>query len=143
MIEIFETPKYLYLVMELVTGGELFQKICSRKSFSEADAARMISELCEGLRYLHSLGIVHRDLKPENILLENNDPDARIKITDFGLSKIIRGKNRFLHSRCGTPAYAAPELVEGRPYDSKVCVFVMGRCVVVWLCWCVEVDGGF
>ena len=56
MLEIFESSKYLYVVMELVTGGELFAKICSEKSFSEADAARMISELCEGLRYLHSLG---------------------------------------------------------------------------------------
>ena len=66
------------------------------------------------------IGIVHRDLKPENILLESPGQNARIKITDFGLSKIVRGKKKFLHSRCGTPAYAAPELIEGRPYGSKV-----------------------
>jgi serine/threonine protein kinase len=135
MIEIFETPKSVYLVMELVTGGELFQKICSQKSFSEADAARMMTELCEGLRYLHSLGIVHRDLKPENILLESPDPAARIKIADFGLSKILRG-GRFLHSRCGTPAYAAPELVEGKPYDSKVDVWAAGCILYILLTGC-------
>jgi len=63
MIEIFETSRHVYLVMELVTGGELFTRICREKTFSEADAARIMGDLCSGLKYLHSLGIVHRDLK--------------------------------------------------------------------------------
>mmetsp|Transcript_30359 Transcript_30359/g.47130 ORF Transcript_30359/g.47130 Transcript_30359/m.47130 type:complete len:708 (-) Transcript_30359:153-2276(-) len=136
MLEIFESPKHLYVVMELVTGGELFAKICQEKSFNEGDAARMISELCEGLKYLHSLGIVHRDLKPENILLESNQANARIKITDFGLSKMVRGKNKFLQSRCGTPAYAAPELIEGKPYGSKVDMWAVGCILYILLSGC-------
>ena len=136
MIEIFETSRHVYLVMELVTGGELFTRICREKTFSEADAARIMGDLCSGLKYLHSLGIVHRDLKPENILLESPADDAKLKIADFGLSKIMRGKSGFLHSRCGTPAYAAPELIRGDPYDSKVDMWAAGCILYILLSGC-------
>ena len=93
-------------------------------------------ELCEGLKYLHSVGIVHRDLKPENILLSDPSDEATIKITDFGLSKIMKRKSDLLHSRCGTPAYAAPELIEGNPYDSKVDMWAVGCILYILLSGC-------
>jgi len=133
MIEIFESPKHVYLVMELVTGGELFQRIIQKKVFTEEDAVRIITDLCEGLKYLHNLGIVHRDLKPENILLEDESDKARLKITDFGLSKVMTDKNSFLHSRCGTPAYAAPELIDGQPYGAKVDMWAVGCILYILL----------
>eukprot|EP00211_Chloroparvula_japonica_P004571 CAMPEP_0119118700 /NCGR_PEP_ID=MMETSP1310-20130426/493_1 /TAXON_ID=464262 /ORGANISM="Genus nov. species nov., Strain RCC2339" /LENGTH=691 /DNA_ID=CAMNT_0007108087 /DNA_START=89 /DNA_END=2164 /DNA_ORIENTATION=+ len=136
MIEIFESPKHVYLVMELVTGGELFKRIIQKKVFMEDDAARIIKDLCAGLKYLHEMGIVHRDLKPENILLEDASDNARLKITDFGLSKVMTHKKSFLHSRCGTPAYAAPELIEGQPYGAKVDMWAVGCILYILLSGC-------
>jgi len=133
MIEIFDSPKHLHLVMELITGGELFDHIIAQKRFVEEEAKRMMREICLGLEYLHKLGIVHRDLKPQNILLEKPGPTPTLKITDFGLSKVIRGKGKFLHSRCGTPAYAAPELIRGRPYGPKVDTWAAGVILYILL----------
>jgi len=135
MYEIFESQKHVHLVMELVTGGELFDRIMELKVFNEAICAKVVRQICQSLSYLHSLGIVHRDLKPENILLDNPDlHHATVKITDFGLSKIMKGEKKFLHSRCGTPAYAAPELVEGKQYTSKVDMWAVGCLMYVMLC---------
>mmetsp|Transcript_37156 Transcript_37156/g.58503 ORF Transcript_37156/g.58503 Transcript_37156/m.58503 type:complete len:743 (-) Transcript_37156:1309-3537(-) len=135
MLEIFESEKHVHLVMELVTGGELFDRIMDLKIFNESLCSRVICQICMALTYLHELGIVHRDLKPENILLDTPDlATATVKLTDFGLSKIMRGKRKFLHSRCGTPAYAAPELVEGKPYGPKVDMWAVGCLMYVMLC---------
>uniref|UniRef100_A0A7S4UGQ0 non-specific serine/threonine protein kinase n=1 Tax=Paramoeba aestuarina TaxID=180227 RepID=A0A7S4UGQ0_9EUKA len=126
MYEIFEGEKNVYLVMELVTGGELFDQIVELKTFDEGLCAKIVTEILQGLQYLHSLGIVHRDLKPQNILLSSpNVREATIKITDFGLSKIA-AKGKFLHSQCGTPAFAAPELIEAKPYNEKVDLWAVG-----------------
>eukprot|EP00008_Paramoeba_atlantica_P008495 CAMPEP_0201486926 /NCGR_PEP_ID=MMETSP0151_2-20130828/10950_1 /ASSEMBLY_ACC=CAM_ASM_000257 /TAXON_ID=200890 /ORGANISM="Paramoeba atlantica, Strain 621/1 / CCAP 1560/9" /LENGTH=705 /DNA_ID=CAMNT_0047871799 /DNA_START=73 /DNA_END=2187 /DNA_ORIENTATION=+ len=135
MLEIFESQTHVNLVMELVTGGELFDRIMELKIFNEVICAKVIRQICQSLAYLHDMGIVHRDLKPENILLD--DPDlhkATVKITDFGLSKIMKGEKKFLHSRCGTPAYAAPELVEGKKYGAKVDMWAVGCLMYVMLC---------
>jgi calcium/calmodulin-dependent protein kinase I len=87
--EMFETPTHIYLVMEIVTGGELFDRIVDRGSFSEQDACRIAKEILESVEYLHSLGIAHRDLKPENLLCTSRDLDMHVKLSDFGLSKIM------------------------------------------------------
>ena len=81
LYEIFDEPKKMNLVMELVTGGELFDRIVARGNYTEKDAANVMKTLCEALEYLHAKGIVHRDLKPENILLETTKEDAPIKVT--------------------------------------------------------------
>ena len=85
LYEIYDEPKKMNLIMELVTGGELFDRIVAKGSYTEKDAAEVIVTLSGALKYLHDKKIVHRDLKPENILLLDKSPDAPIKVADFGL----------------------------------------------------------
>jgi len=158
--EIFETTNQLSLVMELVNGGELFFKIVEKGNYSEKDAAAIVSQIVDGVKYLHSLGIAHRDLKPENLLCseetgapkpkkEESDDEAsgdggtkraedsmnmKIKIADFGLSKIFAGGQQ-LETSCGTPDYAAPEVLIGEEaYDCSVDLWSVGVITYVLLC---------
>ena len=89
LFEIFDEPKKMNLVMELVTGGELFDRIVAKGSYSEKDAAQCLKELCQALEYLHTKKIVHRDLKPENLLYDSPAEDAKIKVADFGLARVV------------------------------------------------------
>lgn len=86
-IQIIETPKHLFLVMEYVNGGELFDYIVQNTRIKDVEASRIYSQILAGIEYLHRLRIVHRDLKPENLLLEGR---GRIKIVDFGLSNMYK-----------------------------------------------------
>jgi serine/threonine protein kinase len=108
--ETFETPDTLYLVLELVTGGELFDRIIDVKRFEEPRARFFFKQMLEAIQYLHAKGIVHRDLKPENILLSSNDSD-HIKLSDFGLSRMLNSSSN-LKTMCGTPQYVAPEVLK-------------------------------
>jgi len=136
LIERFETPERLALVMELVTGGELFYKIVDNGSYSEKDACNIVRQLVQGVDYLHSMGIAHRDLKPENLLCTDGEPgvDMVIKIADFGLSKVFNDGS-VLETSCGTPDYAAPEVLrmEGT-YDNQVDCWSIGVITYVLLC---------
>jgi len=136
LIERFETPERLALVMELVTGGELFYKIVDNGSYSEKDARNIVRQLVQGVDYLHSMGIAHRDLKPENLLCTDGEPgvDMVIKIADFGLSKVFNDGS-VLETSCGTPDYAAPEVLrmEGT-YDNQVDCWSIGVITYVLLC---------
>ena len=107
MIEIFETRRKLYLVMDVLTGGELFDRIVEKGTFSEADAAMLVQKIIGATQYIHNLGIVHRDLKPENLLYASQASDSEIKIADFGLSKFV-GKDELLKTACGTPGHVVP-----------------------------------
>jgi len=133
VVEIYETPRYLNLVMELAIGGELFDSIVSRGKYTEKDAAKIIQQVASACEYLHSLGIVHRDLKPENLLLESKAPDARVKIADFGLSKIMEAQS-VLQTACGTPGYVAPEVLIGEGYNQEVDVWSVGVIMYILLC---------
>ena len=99
------------LLLELAQGGELFERIVSMQFFSEQLAARQVGEVLSALEYLHSFGVLHRDLKPENILLESADDDARVKIADFGASKLVITSGA--KTPCGSLGYAAPEQLRG------------------------------
>jgi len=134
LIEIYETDNNLSLVMELVNGGELFYKIVDKGSYSEREARDIIKQLVEGVDYLHSKGIAHRDLKPENLLCSESDEGVVIKIADFGLSKAF-ANGSVLETSCGTPDYAAPEVLrmEGA-YDKSVDLWSMGVITYVVLC---------
>ena len=92
LYEIFDESKKMHLVLELVTGGELFDRIVAKSSYTEKEAANTIHTLCDALSHLHVLKIVHRDLKPENILYANEKDDAAIKVADFGLARMVSGR---------------------------------------------------
>jgi len=133
MTEVIDTPDTLYLVLEFASGGELFDAIVNRGSYSEADAARLIRQILEAILYIHQHGIAHRDLKPENLLLANEKGETEhIKIADFGLSKEFGVEQ--MATSCGTPDYVAPEVLSGEVYDKEVDIWSIGVITYVLLC---------
>lgn len=106
--DIYESAGHLYLIMQLVSGGELFDRIVEKGFYTERDASRLIFQVLDAVKYLHDLGIVHRDLKPENLLYYSLDEDSKIMISDFGLSK-MGDASTVLSTACGTPGYVGAE----------------------------------
>merc|ERR1719181_2095859 len=124
----------MILVMELVTGGELFDRIVARGNYTEKDAASLMATLCDALAYLHEQAIVHRDLKPENLLYDSPAEDADIKVADFGLARVVSGKD-MMKTACGTPGYVAPEILKNKGYDSgAVDLWSVGVILYILLC---------
>jgi len=121
LYDIFETSRYLNLVMELCEGGELFEQLVSvgEGGYDEAWCCNIIHQIARGLKFMHSHGIVHRDLKPENILCVDSSA-SEVKIADFGISKILKGEQTKLRGICGTLMYLAPEVLKCLPYDKRV-----------------------
>jgi len=89
LFEIFDEKQCLYLVLELMTGGELFDRIVEKEHYSEKEAADTIRPICDAIRYCHTSDIIHRDLKPENLLYGSREDSAIIKISDFGLARFL------------------------------------------------------
>ena len=114
--EVLQTQKHIYLVLEIIEGGELFDRIVEAKRFDEETARKYFQQLVLGVWYCHQQGIAHRDLKPENLLLDSND---NLKISDFGLSNLQRGggASTLLQTVCGTPNYVAPEVLKEQGYN--------------------------
>lgn len=133
LYEIFENKKKLYIVMEILTGGELFDSIVAKGNYSEKDAATVVYTVSTALNYLHSEGIVHRDLKPENLIYSSDADDAVLKITDFGLAK-YSAQSTLLTTACGTPNYVAPEVLEGKDYSQEVDLWSLGVILYILLC---------
>jgi calcium/calmodulin-dependent protein kinase I len=135
LIDIFESPRKVYLVLELLTGGELFDRIVTvyPNGFSERDASILINKIVSAVDYLHSKGIVHRDLKPENLLYVSQSKDSDIKLTDFGLAKIMTS-DALLKTACGTPNYVAPELLLNKGYTEAVDMWSVGVMLYILLC---------
>lgn len=134
LFEMFESSKKVYMVLELLTGGELFDRIVSKGSYSEAEAAHLVKDVTEAIQYCHSQSVVHRDLKPENLIYLSDKADSVIKITDFGLAKYRKEKNATMSTACGTPGYVAPEVLKGQPYDHEVDVWSLGVILYILLC---------
>uniref|UniRef100_A0A8C2KXQ5 Calcium/calmodulin-dependent protein kinase IGa n=1 Tax=Cyprinus carpio TaxID=7962 RepID=A0A8C2KXQ5_CYPCA len=122
--DFYETRTHYYLVMELVSGGELFDRILDRGVYTEKDASRVIKQVLEAVSYLHQNSIVHRDLKPENLLYYSPDENAKIMISDFGLSKMA--DHGVMSTACGTPGYVAPEVLAQKPYSKAVDCWSIG-----------------
>jgi len=124
MIEVLASKSKIFIVLDLVTGGELFDKIVSMGKLAEDQALFYFTQLVEGVSYCHRSGVCHRDLKPENLLLDEN---GNLKISDFGLSSLYVGdaegdgtsRTQILHTTCGTPNYVAPEVLADKGYDGK------------------------
>lgn len=113
LYEVIETDTHLFLIMEMATGGELFNYIVKRKRLWEKVAAKFYAQLIDGIEYMGKLKIAHWDLKPENLLLDHMN---NIKIVDFGLSNTWKNNNT-LKTACGSPCYAAPEMIAGKWYN--------------------------
>ncbi|XP_043848575.1 serine/threonine-protein kinase H2 [Dromiciops gliroides] len=127
LIEIFETKDRVYIVMELATGGELFDRIISQGTFTERDAIIILKMVVDGVRYLHSLQITHRDLKPENLLYYHPGAESKILITDFGLANSGNKNGDWsMNTICGTPEYIAPEILSRKPYTNAVDMWALG-----------------
>ncbi|SCU95664.1 LAFA_0G01508g1_1 [Lachancea sp. 'fantastica'] len=112
LYDVWETNSSLYMVLEYVEKGELFNLLVDRGPLPENEAIRFFRQIIIGISYCHALGIVHRDLKPENLLLDHK---FNIKIADFGMAA-LESKDKLLETSCGSPHYAAPEIVSGLPY---------------------------
>lgn len=134
IIDFFEDASIFYLVLELCGGGDVFTKVVERHYYSEYEARFMAKCLLESIKYMHECGIAHRDLKPDNLLLAKQGNDVHVKIADFGFSAKTRigGMNIPLTQRCGTPAYVAPEVLRGGPYDERVDMWSAG-CILYFV----------
>jgi calcium-dependent protein kinase len=128
--DVYETSDMLYLVMECMSGGELFKRVCEKKRFSEKDAADAAWQMLLAIAYVHSHGIVHRDIKLENYLYEAPTSN-HLKLIDFGFSKVWNPDTK-LHLSCGTLAYVAPEVL-GQSYTSKCDMWSYGVTVFILL----------
>ena len=115
--EILETKKKIFVVMELLTGGDLFGKLQKMKNFSESHTAFIVHQVLLALSYMHGQKVTHRDLKPDNLMCVGEaDDDLNIKLTDFGFATFFDPKAKMKIS-LGTPYYMAPEIVDGKKYD--------------------------
>ncbi|XP_070558242.1 calcium/calmodulin-dependent protein kinase type 1D-like [Ptychodera flava] len=135
LTDIHENKSTVFLVMQLVSGGELFDRIVEKGSYTEKDAADIILQILEAVKYLHSVGIVHRDLKPENLLFYSPEEDSKIMISDFGLSKTLDDAGTDdMSTACGTPGYVAPEVLAQQPYGKAVDLWSIGVISYILLC---------
>ncbi|XP_076874720.1 uncharacterized protein LOC143525090 [Brachyhypopomus gauderio] len=133
LLETMETENCYYMALELCSGGDLMERICERKRLDERDVRRYTRHILSAVDHLHTHGIVHRDLKIENFLLDEHN---NIKIVDFGLSNTLRADSlsaELLSTQCGSPAYAAPELLAHKKYGPKVDVWSVGVSVFAML----------
>lgn len=123
--EVLASRTKIYIILEFVTGGELFDKIVHQQRLSENESRKYFQQLIDAVDYCHSKGVYHRDLKPENLLL---DSQGNLKISDFGLSALPQQlrEDGLLHTTCGTPNYVAPEVLSHKGYD--------GALADVWSC---------
>jgi calcium-dependent protein kinase len=136
LYEIYENDNYIYLVMELCTGGELFDRIIQKteqgKQFTEKEVANIFQQMMSAINYCHSNKIVHRDLKPENLLLASQDENSPIKVIDFGMSRIFNNKQA-MFDKVGTAYYISPEVLDGF-YDEKCDIWSAGVILYILLC---------
>ncbi|VDP07670.1 unnamed protein product [Soboliphyme baturini] len=127
LIEVFCTSSRVYVILELASGGELYDRITKKGTFTEDEAAYTVCMLLQGVSYLHSVGVTHRDLKPENLLYSSQEKNAKILITDFGLAHLQKpGEEDQMTDPCGTPEYIAPEILTRLPYTNKVDMWAVG-----------------
>jgi calcium/calmodulin-dependent protein kinase I len=131
LFEVYEDDDYFFLVLELVEGLELFDKIVDRGNYSEKDAANIVKQILEAVKYLHEEGIVHRDLKPENLLSAGEGEKEVVKVADFGFAKNF-GEEKLVTS-CGSPGYVAPEVLTEDTYTNAVDMWSVGVIVYILL----------
>uniref|UniRef100_A0A8C8ZXQ3 Ribosomal protein S6 kinase n=1 Tax=Prolemur simus TaxID=1328070 RepID=A0A8C8ZXQ3_PROSS len=124
--EVFHDQLHTFLVMELLNGGELFERIKKKKHFSETEASYIMRKLVSAVSHMHDVGVVHRDLKPENLLFTDENDNLEIKIIDFGFARLKPPDNQPLKTPCFTLHYAAPELLNHNGYDESCDLWSLG-----------------
>ncbi|KAH7655234.1 Non-specific serine/threonine protein kinase protein [Dioscorea alata] len=140
LYEVLGSKTKIYMVLEYVKGGELFDKIALNDKLSENEARKLFQQLIDAVSYCHEKGVYHRDLKPENLLL---DEEGNLKISDFGLSALPQqfGNDGLLHTTCGSPNYVAPEVIANKGYDgAKSDIWSCGVILYVMLTGCLPFD---
>jgi len=136
LIEYFDSNEYLFMVLELCTGGELFDKLAEAEGLqglSEAFCRQILTQTGSAVYHLHRKGMVHRDLKPENLLFRNPGEDSDIALADFGFAKRIT-EGETLTTPCGTPGYVAPEIANSESYKKSVDMWSLGVVMYTLLC---------
>jgi len=135
LFQIITSLTELYMITEYASGGELYNYIVTRGKLQEKEARQFFQQIISGVEYCHQKMIVHRDLKPENLLLDgHNQTHLRVKIADFGLSALMKDGD-FLRTSCGSPNYAAPEVIEGKQYAGpEVDIWSCGVILYAMLC---------
>lgn len=121
LYEIYETLNSIYLVMDIVKGGELMKKIKEKTQYTFLDIQKFLRNFLDALFHIHKQNIMHRDLKPENLLLKNENVIFDIVIADFGLSSFVNiNMNEMLFKRCGTPGFVGPEILNFKDGDTEL-----------------------
>ena len=134
LLDHLENEDYIFIVMEYIEGGTLGQYFKKKNfNFSERQASSIMSQIANGVKYLHGYGIVHRDLKPDNIMITQQNDFGVIKIMDFGLSKIVSTQEKMVDGY-GTLSYVAPEVLLRTPYNKEVDIWSMGVILYYMLC---------
>lgn len=132
LYEVYESTKYIHLVLDYLDGGELFERIKSKQVYSEKSAIQVMKNMLQALDYIHQRRVVHRDLKPENLILASKDNDFDLRIADFGLASYVK-EDEILKLRCGSPGYVAPEILEDAGYNCSSDIFSAGVILYVLL----------
>ena len=134
----FETPDRIYMVMEMMKGGELFDYVVEKGTLSEEEASVLVRKITSAVAHMHDIGVIHRDLKPENLLLTTKGDNAEVKLIDFGLAKEMN--EQVARSFLGTRGYLAPEMLQRNSYDKAIDIWALGIIVFVLLCGCLPFD---
>ncbi|OHT06752.1 CAMK family protein kinase [Tritrichomonas foetus] len=122
--DMFEDDNFFYIVQELASNGSLLESVNARGKLTENQCKRYFSQILSAIEYLHeNLNISHRDLKAENILLDSGD---NVRLIDLGLCQILENKNDLMDTACGSPAYAAPEVIKGEQYTKSADIWSLG-----------------
>ncbi|XP_017332476.1 ribosomal protein S6 kinase alpha-5 [Ictalurus punctatus] len=124
--EIYHDQLHTYLVLELLRGGELLERIRRKQHFSETEASRIMRRLVSAVSHMHDVGVVHRDLKPENLLFTDESESSEIKVIDFGFARLKPPDNQLLKTPCFTLQYAAPEILKYGGYDESCDLWSLG-----------------
>ncbi|KAI9680180.1 MAG: hypothetical protein M1829_001417 [Trizodia sp. TS-e1964] len=130
----FESRDKYYIVTQLATGGELFDRICEYGKFTEKDASQTIRQVLEAVDYLHDNNVVHRDLKPENLLYLTTEANSSLVLADFGIAKMLDSKDEVLTTMAGSFGYAAPEVMLKKGHGKPVDMWSMGVITYTLLC---------
>ncbi|KAI2613979.1 calcium/calmodulin-dependent protein kinase 1 [Hypoxylon fragiforme] len=133
-VDWFESRDKWYIVTQLATGGELFDRICEQGKFTEKDASQTIKQVLDAVNFLHHRNVVHRDLKPENLLYLSKAADSDLVLADFGIAKMLDTKDEVLTTMAGSFGYAAPEVMLKKGHGKPVDMWSLGVITYTLLC---------